>query len=168
MQKRYLYALLFGIPGVFIAGLLSIFLFGAFVGVLWLFVFGDDPWPGFSETVVSAVFVLVVLALWTGFILLGYFVGKRLESDPALNRKHVWISVGLTVFLLLLVIFQQWSAGNLGPESDSALCSDFCARHGYSGSGMPPEVSGERICSCYDDSGNEALRVPLDHLDADR
>lgn len=164
MKKRYVYSLLFGIPGLFLSGILSIFLFGAFLGVLWLFMFGDHAWPAFSETLVAALFTLVVLGVWMGFIVLGYFVGKRLEHDPVLNRNHVLISVGLTVIMLLLILFQQWSAGNLGPNSDTAICSDFCAQHGFSGSGVAPENTGNRICSCYDDTGNEALRIPVDHL----
>jgi hypothetical protein len=156
MKKRYLYSLLFGIPGLFVAGIISIVLFG------------DDPWPPFAELILSALFVLVVLALWMGSILLGYRVGKGLETDPRLNRNHVLISAGLTILFLLFMVLQQFSVGNIGPKSDTVLCSEFCARHGYSGSGMPPETSGDRICSCYDETGNEALAAPLDHLDPDR
>ena len=167
MKKRYVYVLLFGIPGLFVAGILSIVLFGGFLGILWLYVFGDNPWPPLAETILSVVFVLLVLAFWAASLLLGYWVGKRLETDPRLNRNHVLISAGLTLLFLLLIVFQQFSVGNLGPKSDSLLCSDFCAAHGYSGSGMPPEISGARMCSCYDASGNEALRIPLDHLAPD-
>jgi hypothetical protein len=157
--------LLFGIPGLFVAGILSILLFGAFAGVLWLFVFGDNPWPPGAETVISALFVLFFLGLWAGTILLGYGVGRRLERDPALSRNHVLISTGVTVLFLLLILVQQWSVGNLGPRSDTLLCSEFCNRHGYPASGMPPADSDSRICRCYDDSGNEVLTVPLDHLE---
>ena len=167
MKKRYLYAVLFGIPALFAAGIVSIILFGGFLGILWLYVFGDNPWPPLAEAILSVLFVLLVLILWVVSILLGYWVGKRLETDPRLNRNHVLISAGLTLLFLLLMILQQFSVGNLGPKSDSRLCSDFCATHGYSGSGMPPEISGERVCSCYDDAGNEALRIPLDHLSPD-
>ena len=165
MKKRYTYILLFGIPGLFVAGMVSVLVFGAFAGVLWLFVFGDNPWPHGTETVISVLFVLVFLALWAGTIALGYGIGRRLERDPALNRNHVLMSAGLTVLFLLLILFQQWSVGNLGPRSDTVLCSEFCARHGYSGSGMPPDDSGSRLCSCFDDSGHEVLTVPLDHLE---
>ena len=165
MKKRYLYTLLFGIPGLFIAGMTSIFLFGAFAGVLWIYVFGDNPWPSYAEQLLSIVFVVTVLTLWITSAALGYVVGKRLEKDPALNRNHVLISAGLTALFLLLILFQQWSVGNLGPKSDTVLCSEFCARHGYSGSGMPPQNTGDRICSCFDDAGNEALTVPLDAID---
>ena len=167
MKKRYVYAFLFGIPGLFVAGIVSIFLFGAFVGILWLFVFGDNPWPSYIGALTSILFVLTVLTLWIAMIAFGFLTGKRLEKDPLVNKIHVLISVGLTMAFLLLILFQQWSVGNLGSKSDSLLCSEFCVQHGYSGSGLPPETSGNRICSCYDNSGNEALRIPLDHIDPD-
>ena len=165
MKKRYLYALLFGLPGLFIAGLAGVFGFAALAGLLWLYVFGDDPWPAYIEPVLAALFFLTVLVLWLVFIVLGFFVGRRLEKDPALNRTHILISAGLTLVFILFLVFQQLSVGNLGPKSDSVLCSDFCSMHGYTGSGMPPAISGDRTCSCYDGSGNEVLQIPLDHLD---
>lgn len=164
MKKRYIYILLFGMPGLFVAGDISIILFGVVVGVLWLYIFGDSPWPLWSEAIVSTLFVIVFLILWAGFIVLGYFFGRRLEKDPALNRSHVAISVGLSIVFLLFILLQQWSVGNLGPKSASLLCSDFCTQHGYPASGMPPQISGDKTCSCYDNAGNEALRIPLDHL----
>lgn len=164
MKKRYIYTLLFGIPGLFAAGLLAIFTLGAFTGILWLFVLGDNPWPASAGTILTILFVVVFLLLWGGIILLGSWIGKRLESDPAMNRTHVLISAGLTLVFMLFMAFYQWRVGNLGPRADSAVCSEFCVQHGYSGSGMLPEDSGAAICSCYDDSGNEALRIPLDHL----
>jgi hypothetical protein len=167
MKKRYLYALLFGLPGLFIAGLTGIFGFAALTGFLWLYVFGDNPWPAYVEPVLAGLFVLVVLVLWTVFLLLGYFVGRSLENDPVLNRAHILVSVGLTAAFILFLLFHQWSVGNLGPKSDSALCSEFCSLHGYAGSGMPAAISGDRTCSCYDNAGNEVLQIPVDHLDPD-
>jgi len=164
MEKRYLYSLLFGLPGLFIAGVISILMFGGLAGILWLYVFGDNPWPAFAETILSGVFVLLVLALWMATILLGYRLGRRLETEPGLNRNHILISAALTILFLLLMVLQRFS---LGPKSDTVLCGEFCARHGYSGSGMPSENSGNRICSCFDDAGNEALLLPLDHIAPD-
>ena len=167
MKKRYLYALLFGLPGLFIAGLAGIFGFAALTGFLWLYVLGDNPWPAYIEPILATLFVLTVLILWLVFIVLGFFIGRRLEKDPALNRVHILISAGITLAFVLFMVFQQWSVGNLGPQSDSVICSDFCSMHGYAGSGMPPAISGDRTCSCYDGSGNEVLQIPLDHLDRD-
>lgn len=167
MKKRYLYSLLFGIPGLFVAGIISIGLFAAVTGLLWIYVFGDDPWPRYAEQVLSTLFVLTVLTFWLATIVMGYVIGRKLEKDPGVRRSHILVSAGLTLLFLLLMLIQQWNAGNLGPQSASAQCSDFCAMHGYSGSGTPPEFTGDRICSCYDGSGNEVLRIPLDHLDPD-
>jgi hypothetical protein len=167
MKKRYLYALLFGIPGVFVAGLISIAVFGGIMGILWLYVFGDDPWPTYTEQVVSILFVTTVLLIWLISVVSGYVIGKKLENDLMLNQRHVLISAAVTAIFLLLMLFQQWSVGNLGPESDSVICSDFCTQHGYSGSGMPPQISGDRTCSCYDSSGTEALKIPLESIGLD-
>ena len=82
MPRRFLYSLLFGLPGLFVAGSISILHFGAVAGVFWLFIFGDDPWPAAAQTLISILFVLVFLVLWLGFILLGYWFGRRLETTP--------------------------------------------------------------------------------------
>lgn len=167
MKKRYLYSLLFGIPGFFVSGMIALVLFGAAAGTLWLYVFGDNPWPISTETVLSTLLVLTFLILWIASIAAGYMIGKKLEKDPLLNWKHILISGGLTLLFILFIVLQQLSVGNLGPKSDSVLCSDFCVQHGYAGSGMPPIDSGKRNCSCYDNSGNEALKVPLDRIAPD-
>lgn len=167
MKKRYLYAIFFGLPGFFVSGIIALFLFGASMGFFWLFVFGDDPWPASTETILPILLVLIFLLLWLGTILLGYRIGKRLETSAGLNRNHVLLSVGFTVLFILFIVFQQWSVGNIGPRSDSLLCSDYCVQKGYAGSGMPPQDSGDRTCSCYNSSGNEAFKVPLDSIDPD-
>ena len=165
MKKRYLYSLLFGIPGLLVAGIVSIFVFGALTGALWIFVFGDNPWPASIEWLMAILFMLTALTVWLGSIALGYVIGRRLESNPGVNRTHVLISAGASILFLLLILIQQWSVGNLGPQPASTACSDFCSLHGYSASGTPRQISGERICSCFDQVGNETLRIPLDHLD---
>lgn len=164
MKKRYLYSLLFGIPGFFVAGISSIVLFGALLGVLWLFIFGDNPWPFSIEKALPVLLVLAFLVMWVASVVTGYYVGKRLEIDPTLNKNHVLISAAFTAAFILVILFQQWSVGNLGPKSDSTLCSDYCSTQGYSGSGMPARNSGDRTCSCYDSSGKEALKIPLEKL----
>ena len=137
------------------------------MGALWLFVFGDNPWPSSVDTILPIALVLAFLALWMGSIAVGYRVGKRLEAIPTMNRNHILISVGLTGLFILFIVLQQFSVGNIGPKSDSVLCSDYCMQQGYAGSGMPPRDSGDRTCSCYDSAGKEALKVPLDEIDLD-
>ena len=165
MKKRYLYSLLFGIPGFFMAGIISLVAFGFVVGALWLFVFGDNPWPASTETILPSLLVLVFLTLWIGSIILGFVVGKRLEKDPALNKSHILLSAGLTLTLVLFIVFQQWSVGNLGPKSPDALCMDYCRQSGYSASSTSPRDAGAGSCSCYDNGGDGVLIVPLDSID---
>lgn len=164
MPKRYIYSLLFGIPGLFIAGMAAIFLFAGLTWILGIYVFGDEAWPTYTEQVLSTLFILTVLTFWLVAIVVGYVVGMRLERAPAMNRTHILISAGLTLLFLLLMAAQQFGAVILGPRQDSALCRDFCTMHGYAGSRTAPELSGNGICSCYDESGSEVLRIPLDHL----
>ena len=67
----------------------------------------------------------------------------------------------------MFIVLQQLRVGNLGPKSDSMLCSDYCVQQGYAGSGMPPQDSGDRTCSCYESDGDEALNIPLGEIDLD-
>jgi hypothetical protein len=165
MKKRYLYSLLFGIPGFFISAIISFLVFGAAAGLLWIFIFGDSPWPAPVETGLPILVVVVFLIIWVVSILVGYVTGKRLEKDPGLNRKHVLVSGALTLLFIVLIVLQQLSVGNIGPKSDTVICSEYCSQKGYAGSGMPPQNSADRTCTCYDSSGNEALKVPLDQID---
>ena len=165
MKKRYLYALLFGIPGFFVSAILSLLGFGATAGILWIYFFGDSPWPSSIETRLPILFVLIFLMIWMALAVIGFGIGKRLEKDPALNRNHILASGAPTVVFVVLIFLQEWSVGNPGPQSDTVICSEYCSQKGYSGSGMPPRNSGDRTCSCYDTSGDEALKIPLDRID---
>jgi hypothetical protein len=167
MKKRFLYSILFGIPGFFISLIVSFVIFGVAVGILWIYVFGDNPWPSSTEKILPILFALIFLTVWIASIAAGYVTGKKLESDPALNKTHILVSGGLTIMFILFIALQQLSVGNIGPKSEDALCSEFCNQQGYSGSGMPPRNSGERTCSCFDNSGREVLKVPLDNIDSD-
>src|SRR6266508_5115496 len=117
MKKRFLYSLLFGIPGFFISAIISLIVFGAAIGILWIYVFGDNPWPSVTETILSISLVLTFLILWAATITFGYFMGKRLEKEPMLNRNHILVSGGLTLIFILFIVLQQLSVGNLGPKS---------------------------------------------------
>lgn len=168
MRKRYLYAILFGLPGLFVTALLTAVLLGAAVGVLWLFVFGDNPWPAATQTLLPAAGLLVFLALWAGIVACGYRYGKGCEDGRPVARRHLLIAAGATVLPIVILLLHQYRIGNLGPKSDGERCSDFCAEQGYAASGMPSRDSGERSCFCYDGSGRAVLTVPLTELPSGR
>jgi hypothetical protein len=162
MKKRYLYVLLFGVPGFFLSLIIAFTLFGMAAGFLWLFVFGDNPWPAAIETTAPLLLVLAFMVFWIAFIFIGYTAGKKFEADPVWNKRHLLASVGLTIVPIVFIVLHQLSVGNIGTKSDGRLCNDFCKEKGYAASGMPPRDSGERSCLCYDDSGHEILKVPIE------
>ena len=164
MKKRYWYSLLFAIPGFFVAVIIFFFLVGALAGFLWLFVFGDEVWPSSVETILAILSFFTFFVIWGALIARGFFVGLRLESDPVMNMNHVMLAIALTIAPIAIILLHQMSVGNIGPKPDSILCSEFCTAKGYYASGMPAQNSGERICSCYSDSGGESLELPIDKI----
>ena len=61
-------AVLLAIVGGAAAALLALMAFGGgFLGFLWLFVFGDDPWPRWAEVSLSYAIPVVGLFLWAMF-----------------------------------------------------------------------------------------------------
>lgn len=165
MKKRYLYLVLLSIPGFIVSGIISFVFCGILLGVLWIFVFGDNPWPISIEKIMPIVFALIFLPLWLACLASGFFIGKRLEKDPVLNKKHILLAIIVTILPILFIVFQQFSVGNLGPKTDGQRCSDYCRQNGYVASSIPPLNSGERTCSCLDPSGSEIIKVPLQSID---
>ncbi len=168
MEKRYIYLLLFGAPGFFVSLIISYVVFGAAAGFLWLYAFGDDPWPSSSEIILPTLFILASLGLWSALITAGFIIGKNMDENADLNKKHIVVSAGATILPILLIILHQLSVGNIGPKSDNILCSEFCNEKGYPSSGMPPRNSGESSCSCFDDYGQEIIKVSMDSIVADK
>lgn len=168
MKRRYLYVLLFGVPALLAALLVAFMLSGAVAGALWLFVFGDDPWPSYASHVLSALFALTCVSLWIVFLSVAYKAGKKQEQHAAMNTRHVMIALAATVLLVLIGVAHQWRVGNIGAPSNSMLCSDYCQSQGFAASGMPPKDAGAATCSCYDAKGGEAVQVPIADIKAGR
>ena len=58
-------ALLISIIGGAILGyVLFLLVAGAVLGFLWIYVFGDDPWPKWSEPVLGAAIIVGGFASW--------------------------------------------------------------------------------------------------------
>ncbi len=164
MKRRYLYAILFGVPGLLVALITAFVVAAAATGALWLFVFGDNPWPPAAGRLIGVLFAMAFLAVWLASLIIGYGMGKQLEHDPASHREHIVISVGVTVAFILIIVAQQISVGNLGPKSVGARCSDYCTRQGYSASSTSPREGGAVTCGCLDRGGSEIITVPADRL----
>ena len=70
-------AVLLAIIGGAAAALVALmFVGGGLLGFLWLFVFGDDPWPRWAEVTLNIAIPLAGLFLWAMF---GWQIWLRLR-----------------------------------------------------------------------------------------
>jgi len=164
MKKRYIYTLLFLVPGLPISLLITAAVFAVAFGALWLYVFGDSRWPAWTGQLMPALMLVAFSSLWVGAMMTGYFVGKKLEAAPGFDVRHLWISLGATLLPISIVLLHQLSIGNLGAKSDGQLCSEYCSGRGYAASSMPSRDSGERTCSCLGHRGEVVTTLPIDAL----
>jgi hypothetical protein len=97
----------------------------------------------------------------------GYRTGAARERNGGLDTRHVFISAGATLALILLVVLgvgYQAAMQSLTPRSEGIRCSEFCSARGYSASSVSPQVSASRTCSCLNGSGAAIIEVPLESL----
>ena len=168
MKKRYIYAFLLGVPGLLVSLIISSVFAAAAAGFLWIYVFGDSPWPAAAGKMLPLLFILLFLVLWSAFIAVGFIIGKRIGEDQDFNTKHIMVSAGAVIMLMALIVLYEMRAGNIGPESDTMRCAEFCSEKGYPASGMPPKDSGEVYCTCFDHDGREVVKVPVEGIGSDK
>lgn len=114
MRARYAYPLLFLAPSLIAAVIAAALATAAGAGILWIFVYGDDPWPPSANTALMGVAVLVALLVLAALLVMAHGVGKAREPRGGLCRAHALLALGLSVGLPLLVLLHQWKVGNLG------------------------------------------------------
>ena len=75
-MNRFAAALLAVIGGAAVALGILMLGTGALAGLLWIFVFGDDPWPGWAMTTLNILIPIAGLFLWAMF---GWQIWLRLR-----------------------------------------------------------------------------------------
>ena len=165
-RRRYLYILLFAVPALLVSIIAAGAMLAAAAGALWLFVYGDNPWPSGSSVLLVSVLVVGGAGLWLALLSVAYSVGKRQESCESLNIRHVALSVGATIVLVVLIVGRFMSLKR--SPTDSLVCADFCRAEGFAASGTSPRNSDVRFCFCYDAQGREARKVPLAEVEGRR
>jgi hypothetical protein len=164
MKRRQLYVAMFALPALMVSAAFAAGAVAGGAGLLWIFVFGDNPWPRGTGWVLAIIGIIAFAVVWAMLLALAHAAGRREEQAPRLNRAHVTIAVALTV-VLAASGFALWKRGTSArASSDEEVCSAFCRSEGFSASGMPPKNSGDRTCSCYDGQGKETRDVPLDQI----
>ena len=133
MKRRYLYVLIFGVPALLVSVIISFLLFGAAAGVLWIFVFGDNPWPAFAGKMLTAVFIHCRQAPGTsrdpefdacdGF---GWHngVGDYFSGLASVGGGQYWDEVGRGVVLRILPrkgVCREWHAAKKCRSADLYL-----------------------------------------------
>ena len=161
MKRRYLYVLVYAVPTFILSLIVTVIATAAIAGVLWLFVYGDDPWPSHVDRYSAALIIAFFAAVWLALLSLVFAWGKRQEFRAAFNPKHVYLAAGSTLALVGLIGLHQLGVGNIGPpKTDSGACSRFCVAKGFNASTLP----GDGTCSCLERDGSEALNAPITHL----
>jgi hypothetical protein len=161
INRRHTYVLLFAVPALLVSIIAAALMLAASAGALWLFVYGDAPWPNTANVLLGAIFFLAAAVVWLALLFVAYVVGRRQESERSLNKGHVALSIGATVVLAMVIIFRVAGWNVAGAQGDSVVCADLCLAEGFTASGLPPRNSGDRTCSCYDAQGQETRRVAL-------
>jgi hypothetical protein len=161
INRRHVYVLLFAVPALLMSIIAAALMLAASAGALWLFVYGDDPWPDTANVLLGAIFLFGAAALWLALLFVAYTVGRQREGEQSLNKGHVALSVGATVVLAMIIIVRLAGLNVTGAQNDSVVCADLCRSQGFTASGLPPRDSGDRTCSCYDAQGQEVRRVAL-------
>ncbi len=137
---------------------------GTVLGILWLYVFGDNPWPTWIEPLISVLFLLIFSGSWLIITVAGYRVGKKLEARSGFKSKHLWLSLWATLLPIAIILLHQLGNGNLGPKSPQERCHDYCLYHGYQSSSTSPQNSGGQTCSCLGQYGAVERIQPIDQL----
>ena len=162
MKQRYIYSLLFGIPGIAISASAALFAGGATAGFFWIFVFGDNTWPFWTEWVVAIIAGIVFIVSLSIIVRFGFSVGEKREiGNVPVNSKHIMILVVILVlFVALIFIFQR---GYIFEKPDHQQCYDLCVQKGYDGTGtsLSPRNAGNVICGCWNDETKDYDEVGI-------
>lgn len=121
MKARYSYPLLFLLPSAMAAAAVALLVVAVGSGVLWIFVFGDDPWPSAANTALTSAAACTAIVTFVWLLTLTYRTGKRRESAGGLHRSHALLALGLSVGLPFLALLHQWQVGNLAANSASQI-----------------------------------------------
>ena len=103
-RKPILRLLLIAIPSFLAATLPGLCVAGAFAGFLWLFVYGDDPWPPIASFAVAAAFA----ASWTTFgMMLTRYLQRRPWTQSLSLAQLALVSVIASVAFVAAVLLRQ-------------------------------------------------------------
>ena len=109
MNLKIAYGFIFGILGLIVASLLTVFFVIFGLGIFWLFIFGDNEWPAWTDAVLFGPGpVIVFLFVWITSLIIGVKHGKNLEKES--NQKEIqkkarfWIIASIIIFIIFVLL----------------------------------------------------------------
>jgi lysylphosphatidylglycerol synthetase-like protein (DUF2156 family) len=113
---KLLYTIIFGLVGsvVAFAGLAATLIFA--IGIFWYVLFGDDPWPEWTEVALFGLPVVMFIVVLGGFFLAGFLYGRRKEKEAdqqtalqeAKKRLLVTVALWMVIVMSLGLYFFQF------------------------------------------------------------
>ncbi len=136
--------ILLAVPCFLLSLLPALFVTGAVAGFLWLFVYGDNPWPDLADIVIASAFLLSWVSVGT-LLTLGLIRHPRVRNLP--TGKLTVVAALLSLFAVAAIAYHQWSIGNLDPPNP---CLIQCREMGHSASMTEIDEQGRETCTCFD------------------
>lgn len=139
---------------------------GVVLGMLWIYVYGDDPWPTALDWVIPAIGVAVFLATAVGCIFLADRYGRQREIEASVagpretRRILLWNVVPLVLIAILAIVFWQRSLHRSEAISEmerrnAAFTDLFDARHTIADLAVN-RIEGPRFSALVTTSGGTA------------
>lgn len=116
---RIKFALISATLGFIISPIITMGALGGLGGFLWLYIFGDNPWPRYAENLLAIAAILSFIScvvLPAGF---GYIYGKRIELfEVPLREKETKKFYRLTfcLFVIFVLILGLFISHNISQE----------------------------------------------------
>ena len=160
MRRRNAYLLLFGAPALLASLLVGAIVLVFALAVFWVFIFGDDTWPAYTNYLLAALFIGSAGTTFVVLLYHAYAAGQRQEQAPSTSGFHVALAVASTLALLAVPALYVWHSSQADQTPEGA-CAFYCTNRGFPSSGMPPRNSGDKTCTCYRPDGGVGASFPL-------
>lgn len=109
---------------LFLAPVVAYTVLGVVLGVLWLWVFGDDPWPAATGWVIPVLCLAVLLTTAAGCILVAHRHGRRREIAARDDKAREWRRIGLwTLVPLVLIVITVTALWQRSAQQAEALAA---------------------------------------------
>lgn len=104
MRLRHGYLLAGVAWALFLAPAVTFAVLGAGLGALWIYVFGDNPWPPATDWVIPLIGLVVFLSVAACCIVFAYGYGRRRETEAGEDPRREWRKVLLWTLAPLALI----------------------------------------------------------------